>query len=113
MKHFWLGFFGYPCMELLWRGRTHPSMALAGGLCCRKMGRIARGKGGLAGKALHSALYITAVEYALGITLNRRHRIWDYRGMKGNIAGQICPRYALLWLGLSLCVLPMMKTWQK
>lgn len=109
MKHFWLGFFGYPCLELLWRGRTHPSMALAGGLCCHEMGRIARKRGSLLRKALRSALYVTAVEYLFGITVNRRHQVWDYRKIPGNIRGQVCPHYTLLWLGLSLCAFPLLK----
>ena len=28
--------------------------------------------------------------------------VWDYSGMPGNILGQICPQYMLLWLPVSL-----------
>ena len=28
--------------------------------------------------------------------------VWDYSGMPGNILGQVCPRYFLLWLPVSL-----------
>ena len=31
LKTFLVGAVGYPALEMLWRRRTHPSMALAGG----------------------------------------------------------------------------------
>ena len=32
MRSFLIGAVGYPLLELAWRGHTHPSMALAGGM---------------------------------------------------------------------------------
>ena len=39
---FWIGAAGYPLIELWWRGRTHPSMALAGGLAMSWLGFLHR-----------------------------------------------------------------------
>ena len=46
---FLLGALGYPAIEILWRGYTHPTMALAGGISAVLLYRINRG---LAGGAL-------------------------------------------------------------
>lgn len=110
-----LGALGYPVLELIWRGRTHSTMALAGGIACLLMGRCAQVKGSLAKKALLSGLSVTGVEYLFGMIFNRRHRIWDYRREPGNIAGQICPRYFALWTLLSLSVLnlPLFRSCEK
>lgn len=100
-KAWLLGAIGYPCLELLWRKRTHPAMALAGAAACEALFRCARGRGGLVRRALRGALCITAIEYAAGLIFNRRHHIWDYRGEWGHVQGQICPRFFFLWALLS------------
>jgi len=93
-----LGAVGYPLLEILYRGRTHPAMGLAGGLGMLALRKINRGKGSFPGRAIRGACAITAIEYITGLIFNRRHRIWDYRGMRGHIHGQICPRFFLVWL---------------
>lgn len=42
---------------------------------------------------------LTAAEYVVGCTVNRhfRLRVWDYSHEFGNVQGQICPKYAVLW----------------
>ena len=104
-KAWLLGAIGYPCLELLWRGRTHPAMALAGSIGCAAICRCARGKSGLIRGALKGACAVTAIEYAAGQLFNRRHQIWDYRGQRGHIQGQICPRYFLIWYLLAGAVI--------
>ncbi len=102
MKHpFLLGALGYPLLELLYRGRTHYSMAIAGGLSALLVDTLRRKPGTLAKKSLLSALGITAVELACGCIWNRSYRVWDYRPLPLNWRGQICLPYTLLWCGLS------------
>jgi len=103
MKTFLLGALGYPAIELLWRGRTHPSMAMAGGLSLCILRRLNRQleDAPLWLVALLGGASITGLEYLIGVTLNRRHRIWDYRKRWMNLQGQICPAFALAWCGLS------------
>lgn len=93
----------YPLIELAWRGRTHPAMALAGGASLCWLRRIAQARPDwpLALQALAGGLGITALEYAVGRAFNRRYHIWDYRRMPLNVHGQICPAFTLAWCGLS------------
>ena len=111
IRPFWIGAAGYPLIELCWRGRTHPAMALAGGvsmklLCwihCKHKGRP------LWQRALLGGLMITGVEYAVGQVFNRRYRIWDYRRTPLNWQGQICVPYSLAWCVLSAAVCAVMQ----
>ena len=50
-------------------------------------------------RSLCGAACITAAEYVVGCTVNRhfRLRVWDYSHEFGNVQGQICPKYAVLW----------------
>jgi len=97
----------YPLLELVWRGRTHPSMALAGGLAVSGLRRIAGMSKGrpLWQQALLGGLMITGVEYAVGRVFNRRYQVWDYRRTPMNWQGQICVPYSLAWCGLSAAVM--------
>lgn len=96
-----LGAAGYPALELLYRGRTHYSMSLAGGAGAMLIGRISRMKARLPVKALLCGLGITAVEALCGSIWNRKHQVWDYRRVPLNWKGQICLPYSLLWCSLS------------
>lgn len=101
MKSFLIGAVGYPLLELLYRRRTHPSMALAGGLSAAAFRCISRTKACLAVKALAGGAAVTLIEGACGLAFNRRHRIWDYRRMPCNWRGQVCLPYTLLWCGMA------------
>ena len=46
-------------------------------------------------------LLITLGELAVGLLVNRRFQVWDYRGMPLNFCGQICLLYTLFWMLLS------------
>ena len=73
----------YPALEMAWRGRTHSSMALAGGLCLCLIDRVCCSRlkdRDMLSRCTAGAGVITGVEFALGILLNRvlGLRIWDY-----------------------------------
>ena len=108
LKTFLIGAIGYPALELLWRQRTHPSMALAGGAAMLLIRRVHRVKAALPLRALLCGAGITAIEYAIGRAWNRTHHIWDYRHQPLNLHGQICLPFSLAWCGLSATVLAMM-----
>ena len=99
-----LGAAAYPLMEMAWRGRTAPSMAMAGGAGLMLLDRINRGmrRRPLWQRCLAGGAAITALEYALGRAVNRRHQIWDYSRLPLHLNGQICPQYAAMWCLLSL-----------
>lgn len=109
---FWLGAVGYPLIELGWRGRTHPAMALAGGLSTAMLGRMARKNRPLWRQALMGGLLITGVEYGIGRMFNREYQIWDYRKTPLNVRGQICLPFTLAWCGLSAATLCLMRRWK-
>jgi len=104
---FLLGGSAYVALELLWRGRSHSSMFLAGGTCLLLIGHLNEVKPRLPLplRILTGAGIITMVELAAGLLANRDYRVWDYRGMPGNFLGQICPQFCLLWIPVSALAL--------
>ena len=110
---FFVGAAGYPLVELCWRGRTHPSMALAGGLALTALGRISRWKRPLWQQALLGGAIITGIEYGVGKLVNRRFQVWDYRRMPLNIQGQICLSYTAAWCGLSAATIGILRLIRK
>jgi len=93
----------YIAVELLWRGRSHWTMFLLGGACFVAIGLI--NEGFLRGmplwqQALAGAGIITVLEFLTGCLVNLwlGWQVWDYSHIPGNILGQVCPQYVLLWL---------------
>lgn len=101
---FYTGGTVYLSLELLYRGRSHGSMFLAGGLCFLLIGHMNRvePKLPLPLRALVGALIVTTVELGTGMVFNRQYQVWDYRDQPGNFMGQICPLFSALWIPLSL-----------
>lgn len=102
---FLLGAAGYAGIELLWRGYTHWTMALTGGTVLvglnRLRQRVSHEKP--IARCVSGAACITAAEFIVGCTVNRRYRmrVWDYSDEPFNLKGQVCPKYAVLWLMLA------------
>ena len=98
---FLFGGVGYGFVEVLWRGRTHPSMILAGGACLIIIKLITRALRNrtVIFRCLTGTLAVTAVEFAVGCIVNiwLGLSVWDYSEMKLNLLGQICPAYSALW----------------
>ena len=113
MRAFWLGAIGYPLIELAYRRRTHPSMALAGGISTALLRRISQTDRPLWQQALLGGLAITGIEYGIGKVVNRRYRIWDYRHVPLNVQGQICLPFTLAWCGMSAAVLGAFRIWDR
>ena len=104
---FYGGGWAYLTMELLYRGRSDPSMFLAGGLCFLLVGHLQRMEPRLplVLRAAVGAAIVTMVELAFGMVVNRDYAVWDYRRLPLNFMGQICLRFSILWLGLSVLVM--------
>ena len=107
--YFWFGAIGYPLIELAYRRRTHPSMALAGGLAAMGLGHISKTDRPLWQQALLGGLMITGIEYGIGRLFNRRYRVWDYRRMPLNVQGQICLPFTFVWCGLSAAAISLFR----
>lgn len=96
----------YGLLELLWRGHTHWTMPLTGGLClslinacCRRMERFRLWQRCLAGCGI-----VTACEFLVGCLVNcvLGWKVWDYSERFGNILGQVCVGYSALWFVLCI-----------
>jgi uncharacterized membrane protein len=104
---FYLGGCAYMGLELLWRGRSHGSMFVAGGTCFLLIGHLnrVRPRLPLLLRAVTGAGIVTMVELAIGLLCNRNYEVWDYRERAGNFLGQICPMFTALWIRVSLLAL--------
>ncbi len=94
----------YVLVELAWRGRSHGSMFLDGGLCFILIGLLNELAPAVpvSVQALLGACIITASELVVGFTVNRGYAVWDYRSLRPNFHGQICLCYFTLWILLSV-----------
>lgn len=101
---FYLGGAAYMMLEFLWRGRSHGSMFLLGGLCFLLLGllTIRFPRLPLPVKVVLGAAVITALELLTGLLVNRQYTVWDYRGLPFQFLGQICLPFSLLWMPVSL-----------
>ena len=111
---FIIGAIGYVGIEIIWRGYTHWTMALAGGICFIIFSIVAEGfsESNIFTRAILCAIGITLVELVFGLVLNRLlgMGIWDYSDMPFNLLGQICPLFSLFWVGLALLFLPLARS---
>ena len=112
---FYTGGMVYLSLELLYRGRSHGSMFLAGGLCFLLIGHMNRvePKLPLPLRAIVGALIVTTVELGTGMVFNRQYQVWDYRDQPGNFMGQICPLFSALWIPLSLAAAVLFEQMEK
>ena len=106
---FALGAGVYPVVELVWRGHTHWTMSVTGGLCTLLIHLCSRRMSGrsLAAKCAAGCAVITCTEFSVGCVVNRLlgWNVWDYSSAPLNILGQICPLYSVFWFMLSLPVI--------
>lgn len=103
---FLFGYFLYGLIEIMWRGYTHWTMAVTGGICLVIIFEISVRFSGLPlwKKCFFGSLAITAIEFLIGIVVNivLGWNVWDYTDEPFNILGQICPLFSLMWF--LLCI---------
>ena len=104
---FCIGAVAYALVEILWRGYSHWTMAVLGGLLFVLIGGINNWipwDMPLYLQAIIGSLVVTGAELIAGIILNiwLDLGIWDYSGMPFNFHGQICPQFTVAWAGLSI-----------
>lgn len=92
----------YVLCELVFRGRSHWTMFIVGGLCFWLIGLINEvipWDMPIWQQCIIGALIITAVEFVAGCIINiwLGWQVWDYSGLPFNILGQICLPFTVLW----------------
>lgn len=107
MVLFGIGAAVYALIEILWRGYTHWTMAVLGGLLFLLIGGINNWLPWdmpLCLQAIIGSLMVTGAEFIAGLILNMwlGLGIWDYSQMPFNILGQICPQFMAAWVVLSV-----------
>lgn len=113
---FVFGAINYMAIEILWRGYTHWTMAVAGGLCAMLIYvfNLEFGNVHLLYKCLVGAVIITSVELVTGLIVNMtlKWNVWDYSDRAFNFLGQICPLYFMLWFLLCIPVVKLFDYFQ-
>lgn len=101
-----VGGFLYVLIELIFRGHSHWTMFLVGGLCFWLIGlinEIIPWEMPLWRQCIIGAALITAVEFAAGCVINLclGWDVWDYSNLPFNVLGQVCLPFMALWFFLS------------
>ncbi len=100
------GAYLYGLIEIAFRGYTHISMGILGGICFIVIGEINfkfSNKTSIFIQMFFSTIIITSLEYCTGIIVNvwMKLGIWDYSTMPFNLSGQICMMFSVAWFFLS------------
>lgn len=95
----------YMAIEVMWRGYTHWSMGVLGGVCFVLVGLLdeIQQHPPLILQMAQGAVICTVMELLAGLVLNvwLGLDVWDYSGVSGNLMGQVCPQFTLAWAALS------------
>lgn len=100
----------YAALEVICRGHTHWTMVILGGICFVAIGlinEIIPWEMPLNIQMLIGCIIITALEFACGCVVNiwLGWGVWDYSAEWGNLLGQICPKFSVLWYFVSLAAI--------
>lgn len=109
LKYFTLGTLGgavYVFIELLWRGYSHWSMFLLGGVCFIALGlinEIISWETPLTAQMFIGCVIITVLEFITGCIVNLwlGWDVWDYSELPCNLLGQISLKSSIGWYFLS------------
>lgn len=103
---FLTGGFIYGGVEIIFRGYSHISMMVAGGICFILIGLINEvftWDIAFLSQMVISSFVITAVEFISGLIVNvwLGLNVWDYSDKPYNLMGQVCILYSVIWFFLS------------
>ena len=109
MKLFMLFCFGgcaYTITELLFRGNSHWTMFIVGGLCFYLIGLINEvipWKMAFWKQCIIGSFVVTGIEFVSGCIVNfwLDWKVWNYEQLPFNLFGQICLLFTVLWFFLS------------
>lgn len=104
---FGIGGFIYYLIEILWRGYSHWTMYILGGICFLYAGSLNEKVDWdypLLLQTLQVDVFILVMEFIVGCIVNiwLGWAVWDYSDMPYNLCGQICLLFAVIWYLLSI-----------
>lgn len=93
----------YALIEILFRGYTHWTMVILGGICFIAVGlinEILSWDTPLILQGVIGGIIITILEFITGCIVNIHlgWNVWDYSDMLFNIQGQICLPFTAIWI---------------
>lgn len=96
----------YYLFEILWRGYSHWTMFILGGICFVIIGLLNEQYDynmPLVEQMFSSMIIVTTLEFISGVILNiiLKLNIWDYSNLPFNLFGQICIPFMIIWFFLS------------
>lgn len=108
---FWIGGAVYNMIEILWRGYTHWTMTITGGVCFAALYflHVYAIRLSFFMRCVLGACAITAAEFFAGCIVNLwlGWKVWDYSNVPFNLCGQVCLLYSFLWLALCAVSAPL------
>lgn len=104
---FWFGGTCYVTFEVLIREKSHWTMLVLAGIIFIIVGlfnEIWTWEAGLIKQIIVGVIIAVSGEFITGCIVNiwLGWDVWDYSDMWGNILGQICPQFTLLWFPMIL-----------
>lgn len=104
---FLIGGLVYSAIEIAYKGDSHYSMFLVGGLCFILLGGINNYLNydmPVIYQMLASSFIITTLEFISGCIVNLwlKLGVWDYSRLPMNFLGQVCLLFMIIWFFLSL-----------
>ena len=95
----------YYSIEIFFRGFSHWSMFVLGGICLvffTVQGQMVHWEDPMWRQILRCIIFVTAMEFMTGIVVNKwlGLAVWDYSSLSFQLFGQICLPFAVLFSGL-------------
>ena len=108
LEYFFLWLIGgslYYAFEILFRGYSHWSMFILGGICMMFFafqGKSSHWREALWIQILRCTIFVVACEFITGLIVNEYLDlgVWDYSDQPFHLFGQICLPFALIFSGL-------------
>lgn len=96
----------YYGIELVYRGYSHWTMMLVGGIafiCIGEINEFLDWDTPLIKQSVLGGAIVTVIEFVAGCIINLwcNLNVWDYSHLPFNILGQVCLIYTVMWMGLS------------
>ena len=109
LKYLFLSVVGgtiYIGLELFWRGHSHWTMFILGGICfvcCGLLNEVVSWEISISRQMFYGATIITLLEFITGCIVNLYlgWNVWDYSDVPLNIYGQVCLLFSIAWYYVS------------